>query len=114
MKKVVALFALVMMVGFLNAQEISVGVKQKVDQKIAMWEKKVEGTEEQKSKIRSIMIKYESLIETKKKSVNSDRSNMEEIQTAVAEYKEAMNAEIDAVLTDEQRAKVKEIQSGNR
>jgi gas vesicle protein len=109
MKKVVTLLILVLAIGLVNAQETSTSVKQKVDQKIAKWENQLSVTADQKVEITAIMIKYETLMENEYKTANTTKISKEELNSNVANFKSKMHAEIDGVLTEDQRAQVEAI-----
>lgn len=106
MKKIILVIAVVFSIGVINAQEITANVKQKVDQKIAKWAVQIDASEDQKNAISSVMIKYESLIENKQKSLSKDRLNLTEVQSSITEYKESMQKEVEALLSASQLEKL--------
>ena len=106
MKKLATLLTLILAVGFVYAQDVSASVQQKVDAKAAQWEKKIEVTDAQKEEIKGIWIKYETLIENERKSMKEDRSNLDDINAKVNEYKVQMREETNAALTPEQKAQL--------
>ena len=111
MKKIILVIAVICAVGALNAQEISPKVKQKVDQKIAKWAVQIDASEEQKNAISTVMIKYESLILNKQKTLSKDRVNLTEIETSIKGFKENMQKEVEALLTADQLEKLNGIKA---
>ncbi len=115
MKKLGTFLALVLTIGFVNAQQTSQAVTQKVDVKLSNLDKTVALTADQKTELRPILVKYVSLIEEEKNSVGPERGDKEAMRANIENHKTKMMEEVFVVLNDDQDAKLEaELKKNNQ